>query len=61
MISRYFEDEIVDPGFPAPYLNHHPKQLAWRRSNGERLETSVIPPRRLRRHHRNLPPRNTIG
>jgi hypothetical protein len=42
-ISLYFEDEIVDPGSPAPYLNHHPTQLAWRRSNGERLETSVIP------------------
>jgi hypothetical protein len=54
-ISLYFEDEIVDPGFPAPYLNHHPTQLAWRRSNGERLETSVIPPRLLRRHHRNRP------
>jgi hypothetical protein len=43
-IAFYFEDEIVELTFPAPYLNHHPTQLLHKRSVGGRLETTVIRP-----------------
>lgn len=43
-ISLYFEDEIVELIFPAPYLNHHPTQLLHRRSSGGRLESTAIRP-----------------
>jgi predicted dehydrogenase len=43
-ISLYFEDEIVDLVFPAPYLNHHPTQLIRRRSDAGRLETTIVRP-----------------
>ena len=41
-ISLYFDDEILDLIFPAPYLNHHPTKLVRRRSNGAVLETTAI-------------------
>ncbi|WP_413991456.1 Gfo/Idh/MocA family protein [Labrys okinawensis] len=43
-ISLYFEDEIVELIFPAPYLNHHPTQLSRRRSQGGSLEATAIRP-----------------
>lgn len=43
-ISLYFEDEIIELIFPAPYLNHHPTQLIRRRSEGGRLETTTVRP-----------------
>jgi predicted dehydrogenase len=43
-ISLYFDDEIVELVFSAPYLNHHPTQLIRRHSQGDRLESSVIRP-----------------
>ncbi len=41
-ITLYFEDEIVELVFPAPYLNHHPTKLMHRRSTGHRMETNAI-------------------
>ncbi|MQT15225.1 Gfo/Idh/MocA family protein [Segnochrobactrum spirostomi] len=41
-ISLYFEDEIVELVFPAPYLNHHPTRLTVKRGAGSRLETTDI-------------------
>lgn len=41
-ITLYFEDEIVELVFPAPYLNHHPTQLCIRRAAGSDLETIAI-------------------
>jgi predicted dehydrogenase len=43
-IAFYFEDEIVELVFPAPYLNHHPTRLVRRRSDGGRMEATVIRP-----------------
>lgn len=41
-ISLYFDDEIVELVFPAPYLNHHPTRLTVRRNAGSRLEATEI-------------------
>ena len=41
-ITLYFEDEIVELVFPAPYLNHHPTELSVRRAAGGDLETIEI-------------------
>jgi hypothetical protein len=41
-ISLYFDDEIVELVFPAPYLNHHPTRLRHRTSAGARLGTMTI-------------------
>jgi hypothetical protein len=43
-ISLYFEDEIVELVFPAPYLNHHPTRLVRRSSREDRLDATVIRP-----------------
>ena len=43
-ISLYFEDEIVELVFSAPYLNHHPTQLLHRCSTGGRLDSITIRP-----------------
>ena len=43
-ITLYFDDEIVELIFPAPYLNHHPTRLIRRRSTGGRLEATEIRP-----------------
>lgn len=37
-ITLYFEDEIVELVFPAPYLNHHPTRLTVRRTAHGDLE-----------------------
>jgi predicted dehydrogenase len=41
-ISLYFEDEIVELVFPAPYLNHHPTALSVRRAAQGDLEKVEI-------------------
>ena len=35
-IAFYFDDEVVELTFPAPYLNHHPTRslIAHRRAHG---------------------------
>ena len=43
-ISLYFDDEIVELVFPAPYLNHHPTRLVRRSSRGDRLDATLIRP-----------------
>ena len=43
-IALYFEDEIVELVFPAPYLNHHPTRLTIRRGAAGGLETTTIRP-----------------
>jgi hypothetical protein len=43
-ISFYFEDEVVELTFPAPYLNHHPTRLLHKRSSGNHLSATVIRP-----------------
>ncbi len=41
-ITLYFEDEIVELVFPAPYLNHHPTRLLHKRSVGGRSTSTLI-------------------
>ena len=41
-ICLYFDDEIVELVFPAPYLNHQPTTLLHRRSINGRLESTLI-------------------
>ena len=41
-ITLYFEDEIVELVFPAPYLNHHPTALSVYRTTGGGLEKIEI-------------------
>jgi hypothetical protein len=41
-ITLYFEDEIIELVFPAPYLNHHPTALSVRRAAGGDLEKIEI-------------------
>ncbi|WP_210494086.1 Gfo/Idh/MocA family protein [Microvirga antarctica] len=41
-IELYFDDEIVELVFPAPYLNHHPTRLTVSRSPDGRLEKTTI-------------------
>ena len=71
-IAFYFEDEIVELTFPAPYLNYHPTRLLHKRSVGGRLETTVIRPSYEEAFVRELghfwasivrgdPARNTVG
>lgn len=43
-IALYFEDRIIELGFPSPYLNHFPTRLAVRQSDGRHLETREIRP-----------------
>lgn len=43
-ITLYFDDEIVELVFPAPYLNHHPTRLTHRTSAGARLGTVTVRP-----------------
>lgn len=43
-ISLYFEDEIVELTFPAPYLNHHATRLVHKRSKGVRADTTQVRP-----------------
>jgi predicted dehydrogenase len=43
-IALYFDDEIVELVFPAPYLNHHPTRLTHRTSAGARLGTVTVRP-----------------
>jgi predicted dehydrogenase len=38
-ISLYFDDEVVELVFPAPYLNHFPTQLTITRSGHRDIET----------------------
>jgi len=38
-ISLYFDDEVVELVFPAPYLNHFPTQLTITRPGGKDIET----------------------
>jgi predicted dehydrogenase len=41
-ISLYFDDEVVELVFPAPYLNHFPTQLTITRPGGRDIDTVDI-------------------
>jgi predicted dehydrogenase len=41
-ITLYFEDEIFELVFPAPYLNHHATALSVRRASGSDMEKIEI-------------------
>lgn len=41
-IALYFDNEVIELTFPAPYLNHHATCLTHRTSEGTRLKTAEV-------------------